>query len=295
MNVWLYVVICTTICIDIFLLTKLYLIKKSMKDIKKQLHLILTADTNNLLTISSSDNHVKELADSLNIELKELRKQRLQYEKGNQELKKAITNISHDLRTPLTAISGYIDLIKNHKERNRQEDYLEIIERKTNDVVLLIEQLFDFSKIIDEGIKINKNIYCINELLEESLANYYIIFKEHGIVPNVDISKKKIYRYVDKNTITRVFENILSNVIKYSNGDFKVILDEEGNISFSNKASSLDATTVKKIFNRYYTVENANKSTGLGLNIAKQLIELNNGRINARYKKDTIYINIQLK
>ena len=295
MNVWLYVVICTTICIDIFLLTKLYLIKKSMKDIKKQLHLILTADTNNLLTISSSDNHVKELADSLNIELKELRKQRLQYEKGNQELKKAITNISHDLRTPLTAISGYIDLIKNHKERNRQEDYLEIIERKTNDVVLLIEQLFDFSKIIDEGIKINKNIYCINELLEESLANYYIIFKEHGIVPNVDISKKKIYRYVDKNTITRVFENILSNVIKYSNGDFKVILDEEGNISFSNKASSLDATTVKKIFNRYYTVENANKSTGLGLNIAKQLIELNNGRINDRYKKDTIYINIQLK
>lgn len=295
MSAWLYVFICTAICIIIFLLVKLFLIKKSMKEIKIQLHSILKADTNNILTISSSDDDIKKLADSLNTELKELRKQRLQYEMGNQELKECITNISHDLRTPLTAISGYIDLIKNNKEKNKQVDYLDIIERKTSDVILLTEQLFNFSKTIDEGIKIDKKTYCINELLEESLANYYIIFKEHCIIPNVHIVERKIYRCVDKNTIIRVFENILSNVIKYSNGEFKVILDEKGNISFSNKASSLDATTVEKIFNRYYTVENANKSTGIGLNIAKQLIELNDGKINAKYIKDTIYINIELK
>ena len=86
---------------------------------------------------------------------------------------------------------------------------------------------------------------------------------------------EKVYKFLDKNTITRVFENILSNAIKYSNGDFNITLKKNGNIIFSNTANSLDATTTNKIFDRYYTVENAKKSTGIGLAIAKQLVELN--------------------
>ena len=269
-------------------------IKKSVKDIKEQINLILRSDTNNLITISSSDKDVKELAERLNVELKELRNQRLQYENGNQELKKSITNISHDIRTPLTAISGYIDLIKNQKEENKKDDYLKIIERKTKDLTEMTEQLFDYSKAIDFGEKIEKHIYCINELLEESLANYYIVFKENNIMPNISIAEEKIYKEVDKNAITRVFENILSNVVKYSNGDFKVLLNNDGKIIFSNKATSLDATTVQKIFERYYTVENAKKSTGLGLSIAKKLIELNGGTINAKYDKSYLIIEINI-
>lgn len=288
MNIWFYVIIGCLILI----ITKLILIKKSLKEMKKQITSILKSDTNNVLSISSSDKDVKELAQTLNVELKELRKQRLQYENGNQELKKSITNVSHDMRTPLTAISGYIDLIKKHKDK--QDEYLQIIERKTNDLILLTEQLFDFSKTIDIGTKIEKHKYCINELLEETLANYYTIFKENNIIPNVNITEEKIYKEIDKNTIVRVFENILSNVIKYSNGKFKVLLDKEGKIIFSNKATSLDATTVEKIFNRYYTVENAKKATGLGLSIAKQLVELNNGTILARYLNGELIIEILL-
>ena len=237
------------------------------------------------------DKDVKDLANSLNIELKELREQRLKYENGNQELKKTITNISHDLRTPLTAISGYIDLIKDNQEK---EEYLKIVENKTNELIILTEQLFDFSKTIDIGTKLTKEKCLINELLEETLINYYVIFKENNIIPRIEITKNKIYKFIDKNTIIRVFENILSNVAKYSNGDFKVILDDEGKITFSNKASSLDATTVKKIFNRYYTVENAKRSSGIGLSISKQLIELNGGNINAKYLDDTLFIIIEL-
>lgn len=292
MSIWFYVIIGILICVVVFVITKLIFIKKSIKEIRMQLTPILKSDTNNLLTISSSDRDVKELATSLNVELKELRKQRLQYENGNQELKKSITNVSHDMRTPLTAISGYIDLIKNQKDK--QDEYLEIIERKTDDLILLTEQLFDFSKTVDIGAKIEKHTYCINELLEETLVNYYIIFKENNIVPDVNITDEKIYKNVDKDTIVRVFENILSNVIKYSNGDFKIFLDKDGKITFSNRATSLDATTVEKIFNRYYTVENAKKSTGLGLSIAKQLVELNNGNILAKYLNGELIIEILL-
>lgn len=294
MSIWFYVIIGIFTIILISIIIKLVFIKKSLKDITIQLSLILKSDTNNLITISSSDKDVKELANSLNIELKELREQRLKYENGNQELKKSITNISHDIRTPLTAISGYIDLMKNQKEERKKDDYIKIVERKTNDLTVMIEQLFDFSKAVDIGTKVEKQTYCLNELLEETLANYYIIFKENNITPDITITEEKIYKVIDKNTIIRVFENILSNVIKYCNGDFKVLLNNEGKIIFSNKATSLDAITVQKIFDRYFTVENAKKSTGLGLSIAKQLVELNGGNIKAKYLKNELIIEIIL-
>lgn len=294
MSVWFYAIIGILIIILMSIIIKLIYIKKSVKGIKEQINSILRSDTNNLITISSSDKDVKELAEILNVELKELRNQRLQYENGNQELKKSITNISHDIRTPLTAISGYIDLIKNQKEDNKKDDYLKIIERKTKDLTAMTEQLFDYSKAIDWGVKIEKQRHCLNELLEETLANYYIIFKENNIIPYISIAEEKIYKVIDKNTIIRVLENILSNVIKYSNGDFKVLLDKDGKIIFSNKATSLDATTVQKIFDRYYTVESAKKSTGVGLSIAKQLVELNGGNIKANYIKGYLIIEVEL-
>ena len=292
MYIWLYLIISVLIIILIFFLLKMFLVKKSIKEIRINLIRILKSDTNNLLTIDTKNKEIVQLANTLNIELKNLRKQKLQYENGNNELKKSITNISHDIRTPLTAISGYIDLIKENKEN--QEEYIKIIERKTNDLINLTEQLFDFSKTIDIVPNIQKEKICINELLEEVLANFYVVFKENNIVPDIEIEQRKIYKIIDKNTIIRVFENILSNVTKYSSGEFKVKLDGMGIITFSNKSSSLDATTVEKIFDRYYTVENAKKSTGIGLSIAKQLVELNNGSINGKYEKGKLIIEIEL-
>ena len=279
----------------IYVLIKLFFINKSIREIRSNMSEILNSDTNNLITISTNNKEIKKLTNDLNNELKNLRIQKLQYENGNQELKRNITNISHDLRTPLTAINGYIDLIKENNKKEKQKEYIEIIERKTNDLIELTESLFDFSKTIDNGIEIKKENNCINELLEESLANYYIIFTENNIQPKVKICEEKIYRNIDKNSIIRVFENILSNVTKYSNGDFQVMLEKNGKITFSNKATTLDATTVEKIFDRYYTVENAQKSTGLGLSIAKKLIELNNGKIIGKYIKGKIIIEIELQ
>lgn len=294
METWLYIGIIVLIFILMILIVKILLFRKSIRKISTDLTRILKSDTNNLLTITTGDKEIIKLANTLNIELKNLRKQKLQYENGNLELKRSITNISHDIRTPLTAISGYIDLIKENENKEKQEEYIKIVERKTNDLINLTEQLFDFSKTVDIAPQIKKEKICINKLLEESLASFYVVFKEKNIIPNIKIANNKIYKFIDKDTITRVFENILSNVIKYSNGDFKVKLEENGKIVFSNKATSLDATTVEKIFDRYYTVENAKKSTGLGLSIAKQLVELNNGTIIGKYIKNELIIEIEL-
>lgn len=296
MSIWFYVIIILLLIFCIVLLMKIFFVKKSLKEIRNSLGIILKSDTNNLLTISSKDRELKKIAASLNTELKNLRKEKLQYENGNQELKRAITNISHDMRTPLTAIEGYIDLLKENikeNEEEKQKEYLEIIERKAKDLILLTEQLFDFSTTIDIGEKLKKEKCCVNEILEETLASYYSIFKANNITPQIQICKEKIYRNLNKATFTRVIENILSNVSKYSNGDFKVELNKKGKMTFSNKATSLDATTVQKIFDRYFTVENAKKSTGLGLSIAKQLVELNEGKISAKYIDGYLIIQVE--
>lgn len=285
----------TLIVICIALTIKLYFMKKSVKEIEAGLKDILESDTNNLITISSSEKNIKKLATSLNIELKTIRKQKLQYENGNQELKKLVTNISHDLRTPLTAIKGYIDLIEKDKLSKNQEKYLNIIQKKTDELTELTEQLFDFSKTIDSDIKISKEKCNINEILEEVLASYYVIFKEKGIEPQISMCSENVYRKLNKASIIRIFENILSNISKYCVNNFKVELKDDGTIIFANKVKDglLDATTVQKIFDRYFTVENAKKSTGIGLSIAKELVELNDGSISANFTKDTLIIEIK--
>ena len=294
MNIWLYVIIFILVLICILLIIKIINIKKALKEIEKSLNNILKTDTNNLITTSSSDKYIKNLTIIFNNELKIMRDQKLQYKNGNQELKRTITNISHDLRTPLTAIKGYIDLIKEENSNKKNEKYIKIIEKKSNELVELTEQLFDFSKTLDMNIEINKENCCINEILEETLVDYYTIFKVKNIKPEILLCEEKVYRMVNKASIVRIFENILSNILKYSNNNFKVELKNSGKIIFSNKATNLDETTVQKIFDRYFTVENAKKATGLGLSIAKQLVELNNGTINAKYIKDILIIEIEL-
>ena len=296
MNIWFIIsIILFVICM--ILIIKIYLNNKDIKKIGENLEEILTNDTNNLITVSTSNKQIKKVAGKLNTELKKLRKVKIQYENGSEELKRTITNISHDMRTPLTAISGYIELMENNieaeevnnskskiirREENKQK-YLKIIKRKTSELIELTEQLFKFSTTMDTLWKIDKENCCINEILEEILAEYYSIFKKKNIVPEINICNEMIYKNLNKNSLIRIFENILSNMIKYSDGNFKIKLERSGKIIFSNKAKKLDTTTVQKIFDRYFTVENANNVTGVGLSIAKQLVEINKGNIIAKY------------
>lgn len=307
MNIWFIIsIILFVICM--ILIIKIYLNNKDIKKIGENLEEILTNDTNNLITVSTSNKQIKKVAGKLNTELKKLRKVKIQYENGSEELKRTITNISHDMRTPLTAISGYIELMENNieaeevnnskskiirREENKQK-YLKIIKRKTSELIELTEQLFKFSTTMDTLWKIDKENCCINEILEEILAEYYSIFKKKNIVPEINICNEMIYKNLNKNSLIRIFENILSNMIKYSDGDFKIRLERSGKIIFSNKAKKLDTTTVQKIFDRYFTVENANNVTGVGLSIAKQLVEINKGNIIAKYMDGNLFIEVQL-
>ncbi|MEG0912777.1 MAG: HAMP domain-containing sensor histidine kinase [Oscillospiraceae bacterium] len=276
----------------IILCIKNYLLKKSVTEICAELAEHLKTDTNTLISISSGDKHIRLLAEELNKQLRLLRKQRRQYQSGDRELKDAVTNISHDLRTPLTAICGYLDLLKNEDKSENATRYLMLIENRTGALKELTEELFRYSLIMSTQEPIRLESVCINSILEESLASFYATLTGCGISPEIDITEKQIKRYLNKAALMRIFGNILNNALKYSDGDLKVKMLETGEIIFSNTARNLDEIQVGKLFNRFFSVEAARNSAGLGLAISKTLVEQMCGTITAEYMGDKLSICI---
>lgn len=271
------------------LFIKIRMMQKSADEIRKIFGECLLEDTNAQITVSSGDRYIRRLAADINRELKLLRRQRQKYQQGDRALKEAVTNISHDLRTPLTAISGYLELLEEEEKSKAVKRYLSCIKNRTEAMKDLTEELFCYTIIRSEEPK-KKEKTDISSVLEESLLSFYGAMVSKGIVPEIEMPDKKIIRNVNKASLVRVFGNIISNMIKYSEGEMKVELLENGEIHFSNKAPKLQAVQVEKLFDRFFTVEDARISTGLGLSIARALTEEMGGSIRAEYREETLMI-----
>ena len=276
------------------LLLKIFYMRKAIREIKRGFSEKLYTDTNTPIMLSSHDKLVSSLANDINVELKELQKQKHRYIQGDKELKNAITNISHDLRTPLTTICGYLSLLDKEEKSEHIARQLSIIKNRTFALKQLVEELFRYTTIISDTENSVYTETVINNVLEDCISSYYAIFKEKGITPNINLCEQKIVRSVDKTSLLRIFNNVIDNAIKYSEGDLTISLFENGKIVFSNHTSDLNEIQIGKLFDRFYTVNTARKSTGLGLSIAKALIEKMDGNISADYSNNVLSIIIKL-
>ncbi|MDE6208483.1 MAG: HAMP domain-containing histidine kinase [Lachnospiraceae bacterium] len=294
MELYLWFVIVFLALLVIAMAIKIYLLKKTAKEIADAFTDRLKADTNTLIDISCNDRYMRNLANVINIQLRKLRKEWHRFQRGNMEFKDAITNISHDLRTPLTAIFGYLDLLEQEKTEDAVKRYIEIIRNRAEMLRQLTEELFRYSVILTAESNMEKESVTINSVLEESIAAFYTDLNERSITPNIQIPEEKVIRTLDRSALARVFSNLLNNAIKYSDGDLDITLLETGKIIFTNTASGLNEVQVGKLFDRFYTVEAARKSTGLGLAIAKTLIEQMNGTISAEYENNRLSICVFL-
>lgn len=292
MEIWLWVTLSILAVVIITLLIKIYLLQKSAKEIENAFADRLITNTNTMIDISSRDKYMCSLAASINIQLRKLRIERHRFQQGDRELKDAITNISHDLRTPLTAICGYLDLLEKEEKTEAARQYLEIIKNRTEILKQLTNELFRYSVILTTKDDIICKPVIINHVLEESIASFYAVLNEHNITPNIQIAEYKIIRNLDHSALSRVFANLLNNAVKYSDGDLDITLSETGGIIFTNTASKLNEVQAGKLFDRFYTVEAARKSTGLGLAIARTLVEQMNGTISAKYENNRLSIYI---
>jgi hypothetical protein len=292
--VWL-LCICIVLVVVVFALSiKIIVMRRAATEICIELTEKLNSDTNTLISISTEDKVMSCLADGINTQLKELHRQRRRFTQGDLELKTAITNISHDLRTPITAISSYLDLLDKAEKNETVERYLDIIRNRTEALSLLTEEMFRYSLITSPEHELKVEPVSVNKVLENSILEYYAALHERGITPDIYITEKQVVRSLNQVALSRIFSNLLSNAIKYSNGDLRIELTDNGVITFSNTALDLCELQVERLFDRFYTLESARKSTGLGLSIARILIEQMNGTITAKYENETLSICIML-
>ncbi len=276
-------ILCTVLtAIVLMLLVKLHFMQKNLEAICMEFKERLSEDTNTLISVSSGNRQIKRLAAAINVQLKLLRKQRRRYLNGDRELKEAITNISHDLRTPLTAIYGYLDLLQKEETSSNVERYLSYIESRTQSLAELTEELFRYTVILSTE-ELTLAPVDVKAVLEESLLAFHAALSERGITPGIDMTEERVVRRLNQAALSRIFGNIVGNVLKYSDGDLEVRLEGDGAIVFTNAASQLDGVQVGKLFNRFFTVEAAHHSTGIGLAIAKVLVERMHGSITAQY------------
>ncbi len=289
-EIWLWAAIGSMALVIIVLLVKLHSVHKATGEITDSFAERLMTDTNTLIDVSSNDKYVKQLAAELNVQLRKLREQRHRYVQGDAELKAAVTNISHDLRTPLTTIQGYLDLLEQVDLPADGARYVEMMKNRTENLTVLTEELFRYSVLLSEGKELAKIPVVLNAALEESVAGFYAVLTERGIRPEIRMPEVPVVRLLDASALARVFSNLLNNALKYSDGDLEIELTEDGEIVFSNTAKVLDEVQVGKLFDRFYTVEAARKSTGLGLAIAKTLVEQMEGSIDARYEEGRLRI-----
>ena len=214
---------------------------------------------------------------------------------SDEELKEAVTNISHDLRTPLTAICGYLELLEREDKSEAAARYLEYIGERAEAMRRLTEELFCYSVILAPESAPELERGDLRAVLEKSLAGAYPKLMERGITPEVDMPDEPVYCMMNEAAASRVFGNVLSNAVKYSSGDLAVRLTADGTAEFANTAPGLDDVQVGRLFERFFTVEAARGSTGLGLSIARTLMEQMGGTVSARLSGGKLVLRLNFR
>lgn len=282
------------LCIILFILVlfalKVHSLHQAADELRQTFAEKIKTDSNTGISLSTRDRKMLLLAAELDQARKQLRKEHLRYAQGDRELKAAVTNISHDLRTPLTAICGYLTLLADEEVPDNVREYLSIIENRIQALTDLSEELFRYSVIVSSDSYGNLEQISLNNAIEESIAAYYAAFIQAGIEPQIVLPEKPVYGMLNRQAFSRILSNIIGNAIKYSDGDFYVTLEDSGRMHFKNHAAHLDEIRTAHLFDRLYTVQNARSSTGLGLSIARKLTREMQGQINAVYCDNMLHI-----
>lgn len=288
-------VICL-IAIIIFLITIIIGYKREFRRINKQITENIDEYAN--VKTKSVDKDIENLVESINLIFDSRQKIVAQKNKNEEKIRESISNMSHDLRTPLTSIMGYLQMIKSEKSSEADKnEYMDIVEKRTKSLQQLISSFYDLSRM--EGNEYNFNYKKVNlsSILCENIALFYNDFRNNNIEPIIEIDENIKDIISDDGAINRIFSNLITNMIKHGESFVKITLRQENDViitEFINKATRLTEENVDKLFDRFYTVDNSrsDKNTGLGLYITKILVEKLGYNIIAQLDNEILKIKI---
>ena len=293
-------VIVILVVILLCLLVYIRLYTRNLRSIRKQIANIMGKDTNAIVRVEAPQKDVCALAESINELIKYNRETLITAKKSDQRVREVITNISHDLRTPLTTAGGYIGMIKDSElPWEERLEYIEIIEERQEMVRTLLDQLFYYARMEAGNDYWNEKAIDIHKILSECLAMYYNDFESKGVEPDIRIVDCRMMVLGDEDGMRRVFSNIISNGLKHGWGRYQVELHPaEGGYEFlfSNESDRIEEAELEMLFDRSFSkiTSKSTQSTGLGLTIAKELVERMNGTISAHYSNPVFMIKVFL-
>ncbi|AKA68921.1 sensor histidine kinase [Clostridium scatologenes] len=280
----------------ILLISYVFHLKVQIRSIGKQLENILEGKTEKKIDISLLDRDIEYLAGNINRNINFQKQLRIEVLRDEQKLKDSIANISHDLRTPLTSIMGYLQLLEKSELSEKQREKINILKKKSETLQNLVTSFFEITVIENNNIHINLEKVNLNNFLSDALLQNIVSFKEAGIEPIFDLPNTTIFIEADKMVLQRIVQNLISNILKYGSSYVKISLTGKENVelSFANKVKDPEKIDVNLLFEKFYIADRSRSSgsTGLGLSIVKLLAEKINAKAYAEIEEDILTLKI---
>src|SRR5574344_635721 len=290
---------CICIGVTIIAVVVLCIYKRQVRKMCKQLEVLQKNDSNLLVSLNIHFKELEKLADHINKNNTYCRKRNIECENRDRMLKQAITNISHDIRTPLTSLNGYFELLQLTNDKSEKERYYQIIQERIHYLKEMLEQLFTYVKLQNGDYDFDLKRVDAKELLCKTIFTFYDDIKEKNIEPVIELPDEPTYGLLNGFALIRVYQNIIKNAMDHADRELiiKMITDDQNIvIRFTNSMCDGEIIEPDKVFNRFYRGEQSKSqtSTGLGLSIAKEMVEKMDGEIEAYIKENQFTIEIKM-
>lgn len=290
-------IIVSIICIISFLLY--FQLRLEIKSLKNQLKYTKEENSTFTLFTNSSDTTIKDIFDEINLMKRAMKEEKQQHFKKEKEIKEMITNISHDIRTPLTSIQGYLEMMETSDDVNERERYYQIIVRRLDDFHSLLDEFFVYTKLINASEEMLLTSQAIYPLVCHSLLNYMNLLQEHDLVPQMMCEDEALMANIHEESFHRICMNLIINTIRYGEKPFIISIKKEAEkiiVCFQNNCNPSNIIDCDHMFDRFYKEDSARtqKGSGLGLAIVKELIDRMHGSVIAKQVNNTISIVLTL-
>ena len=295
---WIWAVSTTVLSIILFGIFSAY--RRQVKNTCRHLAFLKEQETNLRLRGELPFAELNELADRINEVLDTTKQLRQEALHGEQNLKNAVTNISHDIRTPLTSLDGYFQLLRQAKTEEEREQYLEVIRGRIGSLKNMLEELFTYAKLQNESFALELNRLDLKKCVCDTLFSFYNEFTQRGINPIVELCEERVYIYGNEEAAQRMLQNCLKNVLEHGSKEVHIRLNTENNrilLVCENQVEQPETIDISQVFVRFYKSDPArtHSSTGLGLAIAKGLAERMNGTMSAELIENRFRLSVRFE
>ena len=274
--------------------------QRQVKDICRQLAFLMKHDSNMLIHREFGLGGIGMLSDRLNDLLELRRKEKQYYQEKETLIADTYTNLSHDIRTPLTSLDGYFQLMEACENVEEQRRYLNIIHERIHSLNEMLEELFMFTKLKNESYRLELTSCCINRILKETVFSYYDDWVRREIQPDIQITEEQLYIDGNKQGLSRIIQNVIKNGLDHGEKKIRIVLKREQNravLRISNQVIASEQIDIEHVFDRFYKADAARSktSTGLGLSIAREFVRRMNGEIGAKIEENEFIVEMCIR